>query len=254
MPKLYLKFGDKVLKEIMLSSGIVTVGRLPDNLLQLDNPGVSGHHARIYWEKERYFVEDSNSTNGTYLNGQPVRKAQLQDGDVVVIGKHSIEFISKDAEERQGAGVDRTAHWQQRLDEKPLPKLDPTAHMDMEQAQQMITARGGSPLRAEAISPKGQRVGVLRVIQGRTEAKVYSLSEKLTVIGKSKMASIRLAGWFAPNAAGVVERRDDAYFIAPAHQSIVIRVNDEAISGPRELQEGDTLEVAGLKMTFGYKS
>ena len=201
MAKLYLKFGEKILKEVVLSSGVVTIGRLPDNLLHLDNPGGSGHHARIYWENERYFVEDSNSTNGTYLNGQPAGKMELQDGDVIVVGKHSIEFRSKGEEERRGAGVDRTAHWQKQLDEKALPKLDATAHMDMEQAQEMIAARGGSPRKVQATSSKREKVGVLRVIQGKADAQHYTLSGKLNMIGKSAMASIRLQGWLAPDTA-----------------------------------------------------
>jgi predicted component of type VI protein secretion system len=256
MAKLYLKFGERVLKEIALSSGVVTIGRLPDNLLHLDNPGVSGHHARVYWENERYLVEDINSTNGTYVNDQPVRKAELRDGDVIGIGKHSIEFRAQGEAERQGAGaaVDRTAHWQKQLDEKPLPKLDPTTQMNIEQAQKFVTARLESPRAVQAAPPKRERVGVLTVIQGKADAQRYTLSSKMSIIGKSAVASIRLRGWFAPETAAVVDRQGDGFFIAPADQSVVIRVNDAVISEPRELREGDTLEVAGLKMSFGYES
>ena len=255
MAQLYLKFEDKVLKKIVLSSGIVTIGRLPDNLVHLDNPGVSGHHARVCWENGHYVVEDLNSTNGTYLNSQPVRKAELKDGDVIAVGKHNLEFRAKGEEEGRGAGavVDRTAHWQKRLDEKPLPKLDPTTHMNTDQAKQLIAAGGQSPREAPAATPRQEKVGVLRVIQGKADAQQYTLTSKMNMIGKSAMASIRLQGWFAPQTAAIIDRRENAYFIAPAGKGIVVRVNDELISGTRELREGDALEVAGLKMTFSYQ-
>ena len=144
MTKLHLKFADKVLKEIVLSQGVVTIGRLPDNLVHLDNPGVSGHHARISWENDHYVVEDMNSTNGTFLNSQPVRKAELKDGDVILVGKHSLEFRDRFGEESTGARkvVDRTVPWQKRLDETAPAKLDPTDLMDMERAQEMMAAGG----------------------------------------------------------------------------------------------------------------
>src|SRR5580693_6352605 len=90
--KLSLKFNDNVLREVALSGGVVTIGRQPDNLLRIDNPIVSGHHARIFWENDQYVLEDNDSFNGTYLNKRSVSRAMLSDGDVIVIGKHRIEF------------------------------------------------------------------------------------------------------------------------------------------------------------------
>lgn len=254
MAKLYLKFGDKVLKEITLSSGVVSIGRLPDNLVHVDNPAVSGHHARVHWENDRYMVEDLASTNGTYLNGQPVQKADLKDGDVVRVGKHSLEHRERPNEEGSGARkvVDRAAHWQKEFDEKPLVNLDPTALMDRDRAKELIASGGQSQRRAGSANPGQQRVGVLRVIEGKADAQQYTLTGKLTIIGKSSMATIRLKSWLAPDTAAIVERREDAYFVAPAGKGVDLRVNDEAISEPRELQEGDTLHIADLKMTFSY--
>ena len=112
--KLSLKFNDSLLQEVALSGGVVTIGRQPDNLLRIDNPIVSGHHARIFWENNRYVLEDHESFNGTYLNDRSVSKAVLSDGDVIVIGKHRIEF--NDAAERRAASSssaaqDRSSGW-----------------------------------------------------------------------------------------------------------------------------------------------
>ena len=254
MAKLYLKFADKVLKEIVLSQGVVTIGRLPDNLVHLDNPGVSAHHARIYWENDHYVVEDLNSTNGTSLNGQPAVKAELKDADVVLVGKHSLEFRDRFEGETTGARkvVDRTRHWQKRLDETAPAKLDPTALMDMERAKEMMAAGGRTSAAAKPATSTEVKVGILKVIAEKADAQQYRLVGKMTIIGKSAMATIRLKGWFAPEAAAVINKQDEAYLIAPSGKDVVVLVNDIQISGPQQLKEGDVLEFAGLKMTFGY--
>src|SRR5215813_11653922 len=77
MAKLYLKFNDAVLKEVPLSQGATTIGRLPDNTLQIDNLAVSGHHARITFNDGRYVVEDLGSLNGTFVNNKRVGAATL---------------------------------------------------------------------------------------------------------------------------------------------------------------------------------
>jgi len=73
--KLSLKFNDNVLQEVVLSGGVVTIGRQPDNLIRIDNPIVSGHHARIFWENNHYVLEDNESFNATYLNNRRVSRA-----------------------------------------------------------------------------------------------------------------------------------------------------------------------------------
>ena len=86
----------------------------------------------------------------------------------------------------------------------------------------------------------------------KTDQSQYTLASKLSVIGKSDMASIRLKGWFAPKVAAVINKRDGKYFIAASERNVKVKVNDELIAGQRELGEGDVVEVAGVKATFGY--
>src|SRR5215472_15424370 len=92
MAKLYLKSGDSVLKEVVLTQGTTTIGRLPDNNLQIDNLAVSGHHAKIYWNDGHFVVEDLGSLNGIYVNDKRVGKATLIHGDRVKVGNHTVEF------------------------------------------------------------------------------------------------------------------------------------------------------------------
>ena len=91
MSKLTLQYEGIVLKEYALGTG-VTIGRLPDNAVIIDNPAVSGHHARVFQEGDRVILEDLRSTNGTFVNGRPVTRHVLQHNDEVLVGKHSLLF------------------------------------------------------------------------------------------------------------------------------------------------------------------
>ncbi len=92
MPKLILKFDDRELQECAVGTHPVTIGRLPDNMIVIDNPAVSGRHARVFREGNHYVVEDLKSTNGTFVNEKPIARHTLLDGDVVLVGKHSLVF------------------------------------------------------------------------------------------------------------------------------------------------------------------
>lgn len=238
MAKLYLKFESAVLKEVALSEGAVTIGRLPDNTVQIDNLAVSGHHCRIFWEADHYVVEDNNSLNGTYVNNQRVNKATLKDDDQVLIGKHILHYKESAsapapapaaaASQSVMAGMEKTMMFSS----KQKKDLDPTG---------------------TAAAPARERIGVLTVLEGKTDESKYTLTSKLTVIGKSDMASIKLKGWFAPKVAANLMKRDAKYIIAAADKDAKISVNGEALSGQHELAEGDMIDVAGTKFQFTFQ-
>src|SRR3954469_12191396 len=92
MAKLYLKDDQAVMKEFALSEAATTIGRLPDNTVQIESLAVSGHHCRIVWNNDHYVIEDNNSLNGTYVNNQRVNKAALKDDDQILIGKQILHF------------------------------------------------------------------------------------------------------------------------------------------------------------------
>jgi len=265
MAKLYLKYETNTLKELPVSqAGIVTIGRLPDNVLQIDNLAVSGHHAKVYWESDHYTVEDNKSLNGTYVNNQRVAKVTLKDGDTILIGKHTVVFKDEwheDAREVRHAA----AH-------TPLvPKIDSTVVLDTKKAREMMAqakaaAAGQSPATAAAASGSGTErtpapgkeiVGTLTVLEGKTDSSQYTLNSKMSVIGKSAMASIKLKGSFfksPPDVAAIINKRDSRYFIAPQDKKAHVSVNGVQVEHQQELAEGDIVEVAGVKMTFGYQA
>jgi eukaryotic-like serine/threonine-protein kinase len=92
MPKILLKYNEKIIKEIKLSDVVVTIGRKPDNDLVIDNLAVSGHHARIARLDDGFVIQDTGSTNGIFLNGEKVAQHALKYGDQIMIGKHFVVF------------------------------------------------------------------------------------------------------------------------------------------------------------------
>ena len=257
MAKLCLRFeqSDQVLKEVPLSQASTTIGRLPDNNLRIDNLAVSGHHARISWEQGQYIVEDLGSLNGTYVNNERVGKSTLRHGDQVKIGKHVVEFKQEGNAMVFAAAKAGPA----------TPKLDATMLLDTRQAREKIAdksapAPGAGPLGISRpawmsdpfVAPK-DRVGLLSTLQGRTDQEKYVLTSKMTMIGKSKMASIRLKGFFAPTTAALISKRDTKYFIAPSESKIRLRINGEDVISQRELAAGDIIEVGKVQLAFSFQ-
>jgi predicted component of type VI protein secretion system len=268
MARLSLKFEDRVLQEVTLTRGVVTIGRQPDNLVCIDNPIVSGYHARIFWENDRYFLEDIESFNGTYLNNRRIRKEALNDGDVVLIGKHVLQFhgtVSAHAA-AASATLDRSPGWQAQMEKARPPQLQRTMIGDVKKAREKLAQMGGPapamtsigvmPASGVALEAPLRRreIGTVTILSGRTDQQHYVLSSKLSVIGKSPMASIRLKRWFAPRVAASIHQREDGYFLVAAGENIKIRVNHAKLAnGQQELKSGDQFEVAGITAMFGYE-
>jgi predicted component of type VI protein secretion system len=250
MAKLTLKYEAAILKEVEVGTQPITIGRAPDNDLHVDNLAVSSHHARIFNDSGKLVVEDMNSLNGTFVNSQRVTRATLKPGDVVSVGKHSIE-VRGEAEPVATSPGPATSS-------KPAPpKLQETMVLDTKKRRELLAAAmaaGGAapadaaPGAAPAAAPPRPRIAWLIVMDGKTDQHEYPLSNKLTVIGKSSMATVRLTGWFAPKVAAQISKRDDGFYIGTGDK--VPKVNGQAITGPTKLNEGDVIELGRVKLNF----
>src|ERR1700759_2151430 len=96
MARLVLSLDGQVMAEYNMNKERYTIGRLPDNDIRIDNAAVSGHHSLIINILNDSFLEDLNSTNGTYVNGKLIKKHALQHGDVVTVGHHQLRFAEDD--------------------------------------------------------------------------------------------------------------------------------------------------------------
>jgi len=245
MPKLVLKFENSILREVPVGAKEVSIGRSPENGIVIDNPAVSHFHARVFNEEGRIMLEDFGSLNGTFVNGQRVKMVTLKAGDSVAIGKHTI--VISDSRDLDGFATGNG-------NEKPVaaaPKLNETVMLDTKARRdflQKVAAVGESA----QVAPARIKVGTLVVRSGRTDHREYTLNDKLTVIGKSALATVKLKGWFAPKAAAQINRRDDqSYYIGAADKTP--QVNGHSISQPTKLSSGDIITVAGIELEFVYR-
>jgi len=224
-PKVILKFNESILKEIKITQPEFTIGRRPDNDLVIDHAAVSGRHARIVQVQSVFFLEDVGSTNGTFVNDRRIDRRQLQDTDVVTIGKHRLIFRD---EVNNGSPAGQ-------------PKFS-----DLN-GTRIMTGQKVRESRAE------QKVGVVQIISGRTDRKEYKLTKRLTIIGSQDQATIKLTGYFVPKIAAMIGRRGEGYFISTSEEVKTIHVNNKAVKGQADLKDGDLLELKGVKMYFYLK-
>jgi predicted component of type VI protein secretion system len=256
MPKLVLLFEGRVLKETAVShTAAVTVGRLPDNTIVIDNSAVSSHHIRIAREGPQFVVEDLESTNGTFVNGDKITKRALRHGDTILVGKHKIFFDRMGEAEFEGADIPG----------REMPDFGGTVILDADQQQRLLAAAQArmqartaahkiavpAPVEAPAAPPpppKPPAVGRLHVISGRSDLSEYRLDASTAAIGRDDGALVRLHGWFKPRLALEIARMGESYVATPVAGKTL--VNGQRLQGRRGLVHGDVLEVAGLELEF----
>lgn len=217
---LLIKIKGKSSRTIDIAPETFTIGRKADNNLPIDDHTVSGHHAKIVRVQSVYFLEDLKSTNGTFLNGKPIDRAQLHDADVITIGQHRIIF----------------------QDSTITPAATSSQPVDLEQT--MAISSKDSHAKPPTTTAK------VLVTAGKTERLEYHLTKPANLIGSQEGAAIRLTGWFAPKSAALVSSRGGIYAISPSQGMKKLQVNGENVSGQRQLNNGDIIEVAGVSMTF----
>lgn len=267
MAMLVLQFGPSVLKEFSLSGQVIIIGRSPQCNVFIDNPAVSHQHAKVYPEGRDYYVEDLGSLNGTFLNGNRVTHSILSSGDTIAIGKHTLHFTKVQGEqvvtEATDASKSASSTW--------IDKLEGTMVLESKKRQEILVQKAEADAQAEAKSePKSQpkapareaappkaaparqaaaeQVGKLIIINGKTNKGEYLLTSQTCIIGKGPTANIRLTGWFAPKVAGIINKREAAYFLSPTAPKAT--VNGQPIAGRHEMQDGDMISLGGVEMQF----
>lgn len=229
--KAILKFKEAVLQEIPLEKEVLTIGRKDDNDVAIDNQAVSGHHARIVRDGEKLVVEDLHSLNGTFVNGQKISRCDLMNGDLVLVGLHTLEIVSDQVrEEKKAFGIRGRS-------------MDETMVIDASSQKKILSVQDKT---------RPDVLGGMLILDGSTDKREYELKERVTTVGKEEDAGIRLKGFFAPKVAALINRRKDGYFITPSGSKPVV-VNGAVVDQRRDLKDGDLVEVAGVKMQFFVK-
>lgn len=227
MPRLILSMDGLVLKEMVLDKERTTIGRKPHNDIQIDNLAISGDHAAIVTILNDAFLEDMNSTNGTYVNGQPVKKHVLKNSDVIELGKYRLKFLtdsSASAAQEQDVGVTFP---------QPAPEETDAAGL----------ATTGAEASGQASPGSSPTLGVVQILSGAHAGRTLELSKSLTTLGKPGFQ------------VAVITRRPHGYFITHVEGTVFPVVNGRSLDAQaHRLNEHDIIEIAGVKMEFFSQS
>ncbi|MGH8141893.1 MAG: FHA domain-containing protein [Steroidobacteraceae bacterium] len=231
MARLILTLDGSLLAEYNMNRERYTIGRLPDNDIRIDNPAVSGHHSLIINILNDSFLEDLNSTNGTYVNGKLIKKHALQHGDVITAGHHQLRFVEDD--EAQQDEFEKTMVIQPSA--RPVDKLRAAVNENGAAA----AAIGRRTLANGAAAPRKAK---LQVLSGAFAGRELELSKALTTLGRP---GVQVAA---------ITRRSEGYFIvhvdAEGENNFPL-VNGAAIGAQaRKLADNDVIQLAGVKMGF----
>jgi pSer/pThr/pTyr-binding forkhead associated (FHA) protein len=257
MAKLILSMDGLVLKEIPLTKERTTIGRKPHNDIQIDNLAVSGEHAVIVTILNDSFLEDLGSTNGTVVNGNPIKKHFLQNNDVIELGKYKLKFLGE-AAPAAGASGDK-ADFEKTMVLRPsaMRTTDVSKSAGAQRAPAMQHAAAAASatgvadatktvppaMPAAAPRPAGQPLGAIQLLSGANAGKELELTKPLTTLGKP---GVQVA---------VLTRRPQGYFITHVEGAARPNVNGQQIGpAPHALKDHDVIELAGVKMEFFLKA
>lgn len=213
MPKMIVSIDGVVIKEVQLTKDRTTLGRRPYNDIVIDNLAVSGEHAVMQMSGNEVYLEDLNSTNGTYINGKAAKKQLLAHNDTVEIGKYKIKFINEAA----SAGFEQT----------------------------MVIKPGAAALTAPPAAAAAQniaeaaKVAAIKVLSGAAAGREVPLVKVVTTIGKPGVA------------VAAITKRPHGFVVAHVEGINKPTLNGVPIGAePVTLKHMDVLELAGTQMQF----
>jgi pSer/pThr/pTyr-binding forkhead associated (FHA) protein len=221
MPKMIVSIDGVVIKEVQLTKDRTTLGRRPYNDIVIDNLAVSGEHAVIQMMGSEVYLEDLNSTNGTYINGKAVKKQLMQNNDTVEIGKYKIKFVNEAA----GPNFEKTL-----VIKAGAAGIVPP-----------VPAPGPAPsaVAAPALEAAGNLQASIKVLSGAAAGREVPLVKVVTTIGKPGVA------------VAAITKRPAGFVVAHVEGSNKPTLNGAPIGAePTMLKHGDMLELAGTQMQF----
>jgi hypothetical protein len=231
MPKMIVSIDGVVIKEVQLTKDRTTLGRRPYNDVVIDNLAISGEHAVFQLIGNDVFIEDLNSTNGTYVNGKAAKKQQLHNGDTVEVGKYKIKFVSEASD-----GFEKT------MIVRPGAVAAATAGVPNSQPmglQSGIRPAMGSGAPAMGSSAPSTAQASIKVLSGAASGREVPLTKVVTTIGKPGVA------------VAAITKRQHGFVVHHVEGAGNPSLNGSPIgTDPVSLKNGDLIELAGTQMQF----
>jgi len=221
MGKLVVSLDGVVIKEVQITKDKTTLGRRPYNDMVIDNLAVSGEHAVLQMVGSDVFIEDLNSTNGTYINGKAVKKQLLAHNDTVEIGKYKIKYLTDESADYEKTMIMRPGA-------APAPQFSAARPPPTSEFGGLAPAAAGQP-------------ASIKVLSGAASGREVALTKVVTTVGKP---GVQVAS---------ITRRPSGYVFAHVEGSARPVVNGMPLAGESvPLRNGDVIELAGTQMQFIY--
>lgn len=240
MIRLLVKFKDRTINEFTLDRiDRLTIGRNPNHHLVIDNYAVSGDHAVLFKEANRFILKDTHSKNGTFLNGRSIQQTVLKNGDVITIGKHTLVFLDR------GRSRPRPKQGGLKTSAQPGdPGPDHTMFMDSEVYRRMLAESGDIPELPKATA-------YLTFLSGGTGD--FGLDKSLVTIGRSQRCDIVMGGFFAflaGDPAAAISKTPQHHYVSKVGGWIKPSVNGQALRGPVRLKDKDIIKIGSVVMQY----
>lgn len=254
MAKLVLSMETTVLKEIPLTKERITIGRKPHNDIQIDNLAISGEHAVVITILNDSFLEDAGSTNGTFVNGQSIKKHFLQNGDTIELGKYRLKYVSEVPQQTSSADFEKTMILRPGAAQKPAAEPPPAAHGTAAPPPVPPPAHAapGHEATSAGMAPRppvpppaapALPLGAIQILSGGNAGKEMELTKTLTTLGKP---GVQVA---------VIARRPHGYFLTHVEGASFPVVSGKTLDAQaHQLMDHDVIELAGIKMEFFLKN
>ncbi len=220
-PRLVVRLKGRPLKTYPFAGEELSIGRLPDNNIVIDNLSVSRKHAVIVAAADGFILRDLGSKNGTLLNNKPVTEAKLASGDCIMIGKYEILFQIPTLEGGNPENLDQTVI---------IPHFRP------ETAEKIRHA----PCTLEKTTPR---------LFKKSAMEEYQLDKERTVIGRGKNSDIRLSGFFAPRVTVAVVRRGSDFVLQKVESEKKVTINGEEMD-EKTLEKEDLIAIGSEEFVF----
>jgi len=231
MAKLILSMDGLVLKEIPLNKERLSIGRKPHNDIQIDNLAISGEHAVVVNILNDSFLEDLNSTNGTLVNGQPVKKHFLRNNDVIELGKYKLKYMTDLQSGAAASDFEKNVATRSGV-------LRPPGELQLAPTDIMTRSNIGVVPPSPSIP-----AAAIQLLNGPNVGKELDLTKTLTTLGKPGLQ------------VAVIARRPHGYFITHVEGRQFPVVNGVMLDAQaRPLKDHDVIEIAGIKMEFFLKA
>lgn len=247
--KLILSLDGELIEEYSLNKERVRIGRKPDNDVVINNLAVSSHHAEVITIGHDSFMEDLDSTNGLSINGVAVKKHFLKNNDVIEIGKYVLKYLNDHVSQTSPEDFEKTMILRAPVGalNRQVEKPGDTGYFQKVASQsgayEKLVKVDARPEAPPASAPAAVQLAAIQILNGPNAGKELDLVKGLTTLGKP---GVQVA---------VLTKRPQGFFITHVEGASFPVVNGEALGNqPRQLQDHDLIELAGVKMEFYFKN